>query len=154
MVACDFFTVETAWMRTLYVLFFVELGSRRVHLAGVTANPDSEWMRQQAHNLAIEERLGNVRFLLHDRDAKFSGSFDELIRSEGVRVLKTPVRAPQANAVAERWVRTVRNECGPTQARTAHILGVVDRTQQSGRHWSESEFRPLHPLLSRRCRRS
>jgi transposase InsO family protein len=109
--ACDFFTVETAWLRTLYVLFFVELGSRRVHLAGVTANPDSAWMGQQARNLAIEERLGNVRFLLHDRDAKFSGSFDELVRCEGAGVIKTPVRAPRANAVAERWVRTVRNEC-------------------------------------------
>ncbi len=111
MVACDFFTVETAWLRTLYVLFFVELGSRRVHLAGVTANPDCAWISQQARNLAIEDRLEKVRFLLHDRDVKFSGPFDEIIRSEGVRVIKTPIRAPQANAVAERWVRTVRNEC-------------------------------------------
>jgi transposase InsO family protein len=68
-------------------------------------------MRQQARNLAIEERLASVRFLLHDRDAKFSGPFDELIRSEAVRVIKTPVRAPQANAIAERWVRSVRTEC-------------------------------------------
>jgi putative transposase len=103
--------VETAWLRTLYVLFFVEHGSRRVHLAGVTANPDGAWMRQQARNLAIEERLGNVRYLLHDRDAKFSGPFDELIRAEGVRVIKTPVQAPRANAITERWVRTVRSEC-------------------------------------------
>jgi putative transposase len=110
-VACDFFTVETAWLRTLYVLFFVEHGSRRVHLAGVTANPDGAWMRQQARNLAIDERLENVRYLLHDRDAKFFGPFDALIRSEGVRVIKTPVRAPRSNAIAERWVRTVRNEC-------------------------------------------
>jgi putative transposase len=109
--ACDFFTVETAWLRTLYVLFFVEHGSRRVHRAGVTANPDSAWMTQQGRNLAVEERLENVRFLLHDRDARFSGPFDALIRSEGVRVIKTPVRAPRANAIAERWVRTVRNEC-------------------------------------------
>jgi transposase InsO family protein len=111
MLACDFFTVETAWLRRLYVLFFVEHGSRRVHLAGVSANHDCVWMRQQARNLAIEERLVNVRFLLHDRDAKFSGPFDELIRSEAVRVIKTPIRAPQANAIAERWVRSVRNEC-------------------------------------------
>jgi transposase len=111
MLACDFFTVETAWLRTLYVLFFVELGSRRVHLAGVSANPDRAWMRQQARNLAIDERLANVRFLVHDRDAKFSGPSDEIIRCEGVRVIKTPIRAPRANAVAERWVRTVRNEC-------------------------------------------
>jgi putative transposase len=111
MVACDFFTVETVWLRTLYVLFFIEHGARRVRLAGVTANPDGVWMRQQARNLAIDERLEDVRFLLHDRDAKFSGPFDEILRDEGVRVIKTPVRAPRANAVAERWVRSVRNEC-------------------------------------------
>jgi putative transposase len=111
MMACDFFTVETAWLRTLYVLFFIEHGSRRVRLVGVTANPDGVWMRQHARNLAIEERLRGVRFLLHDRDAKFSGPFDELMRCESVRVVRTPVRAPQANAIAERWVRSVRNEC-------------------------------------------
>jgi putative transposase len=111
MVACDFFTVETAWLRTLYVLFFIELGSRRVHLAGVTSSPDSAWVTQQSRNLAIEARLEDVRFLLHDRDAKFSGPFDQIIRSEGVRVIKTPIRAPKANAVAERWVRSVRNDC-------------------------------------------
>src|SRR5215210_1312107 len=98
MLACDFFTVETAWLRTLHVLFFVELGSRRVHLAGVTATPDAAWMSQQARNLAIEERLETVRFLLHDRDAKFSGPFDQIIRSEDVRVIKTPIRSPKANA--------------------------------------------------------
>ncbi len=111
MLACDFFTVETAWLQTLYVLFFIELGSRRVHLAGVTANPDCAWVAQQGRNLAIEERLENVRFLVHDRDGKFSGPFDQLMRCEGVRVIKTPFRAPKANAVAERWVRSVRNEC-------------------------------------------
>jgi putative transposase len=111
-------------LRTLYVLFFVEHGSRRVHLAGVTAKPDAVWMRQQARNLAIEERLENERFVLYDRDAKFSGPFDALIRAEGVRVIKTPVRAPQANAIAERWVRTVRNEC------LDHVL-VVGRRHQT-----------------------
>jgi transposase InsO family protein len=111
MVACDFFTVETAWFRTLYVLFVIELGSRRVHLAGVTSSPDSAWVTQQSRNLAIEARLEDMRFLLHDRDAKFSGPFDQIIRSEGVRVIKTPIRAPKANAVAERWVRSVRNDC-------------------------------------------
>jgi transposase InsO family protein len=110
-VACDFFTVETVWLRTLYVLFWIEHGSRRVHLAGVIANPDCVWVTQQARNLAIDERLGNVRFLIHDRDAKFCGSFDSVIRSEGVKVVETPFRAPRANAVAERWVRTVRSEC-------------------------------------------
>jgi transposase len=109
--AYDFFTVETFWPRTLYVLFWIEHGARRVHLAGVTANPDCAWMTQQARNLAIDERLRNVRFLIHDRDAKFCGPFDAVIRSEGVRVIETPLRAPRANGVAERWVRTVRNEC-------------------------------------------
>jgi putative transposase len=90
---------------------FIEQGSRRAHLAGVSANPDGIWMRQQARNLAVEGRLENVHFSLHDRDAKFSGPFDELVHSEGVRVVKTPVRAPKANAIAERWVRTARNEC-------------------------------------------
>src|SRR5215207_6295708 len=109
--ACDFFTVETVWLRMLYVLFWIEHGSRRVHLAGVTANPDCAWVTQQARNPAIDERLENVRFLIHDRDAKFSGPFDSIVRSEGVRVIETPFRAPRANAVAERWVRTVRGEC-------------------------------------------
>jgi len=109
--ACDFFSaVETAWLRTLYVLFFIEHGSRRVRLAAVTANPDGVWMRQQARNLAVEERLDGVRFLLHDRDAKFSGPFDEIMRGEDVRVVKTPVRAPQANAIAERWVHRGASE--------------------------------------------
>jgi putative transposase len=109
--ACDFFTVETVWLRTLYVLFFIEHGTRRVRLAGLTAHPDGTWMRQQARNLAVDEQLENVRFLIHGRDAKFSGPFDQLIAEEGVRVIKTPVRAPRANAIAERWVRTVRSEC-------------------------------------------
>jgi putative transposase len=111
MVACDFFTVETVWLRTLYVLFWIELGSRRVHLAGVTANPDCAWVTQQARNLAIEQRLENMHYLIHDRDAKFCGPFDAILHSDGVRVIETPVRAPRANAVAERWVRSVRTEC-------------------------------------------
>jgi putative transposase len=110
-VACDFFTVETVWLRTLYVLFFIEHGSRHVRLAGVTANPDGVWMRQQARNLAIEERLDNVRFLIRNRDSKYGGPFDEVFRSERIRILQTPVRAPKANAIAERFVKTVRNKC-------------------------------------------
>ncbi len=111
MLASDFFTVETVWLQTLYVLFWIELGSRRVRLAGVTANPDCPWVTQQAQNLTVEERLGNVRYLIHDRDAKFCGPFDTVVSTEGVRVIETPVRAPRANAVAERWVRSVRAEC-------------------------------------------
>ena len=110
-VACDFFTVDTVWLRRLYVLFFVELSSRRVHLAGVSARPDTKWVSQQARNLAIDERLRDVGYLIHDRDAKFPGPFDEVFRSEGASVIKTPVRAPKANAIAERWVRTIREDC-------------------------------------------
>ena len=84
-----------------------------MHLAGVTANPDSRWVTQQARNLllVLEERGRRVRFLLRDRDAKFSRSFDDVFRSEGGEVLVTPVQAPRANAYAERWVHTVRAEC-------------------------------------------
>jgi putative transposase len=111
MLACDFFTVETLWLRTLYVLFWIELGSRRVRLAGVTAHPDGHWVTQQARNLAVERWTANVRYLIHDRDAKFSWSFDAIFASEGVRVIETPVRAPKANAIAERCERSVRTEC-------------------------------------------
>ncbi len=110
-VACDFFTVETAWLRTLYVLFWIEHRSRRVRLAGVTANPDCAWVTQQARNLALAGDLGHMRFLIHDRDAKFCGPFDTILATEGVRIIETPLRAPRANAIAERWVRSVRSEC-------------------------------------------
>jgi putative transposase len=111
--ACDFFTVDTVWLRRLYVLFFIELDSRRVHLGGVTANPDGGWVTQQACNLllVLAERGRQVRFLLRDHDAKFTRSFNDLFRSQDADILVTPVRAPQANAYAERWVRTVRTEC-------------------------------------------
>jgi putative transposase len=112
-VACDFFTVDTIWLRRLYVLFFIELDTRRVHLAEVTANPDGQWVTQQARNLllALDERGRRVRFLIRDRDAKFCRGFDDVFGSEGVKVLVTPVQAPNANAYAERWIRTVRAEC-------------------------------------------
>jgi putative transposase len=90
--ALDFFTVETAWLRTLYVLFAIELGSRRVHLLGVTRNPDRAWITQQARNLAVGERLRGARFLVRDRDSKYSGPFDEVFRTEGVNIIKTPIR--------------------------------------------------------------
>jgi len=109
--ACDFFTVETITLRTLYVLVFIHLQSRRVFVSGATAHPDSAWVTQQARNLAIRDQLEGVRFLVHDRDAKFSGLFDRVFETEGVRVIRTPIRAPRANAFAERVVRTVRSEC-------------------------------------------
>jgi putative transposase len=109
--ACDFFSVETLTLRRYYVLFFIELGSRRVHLAGCTTNPTDGWVTQQARNLGFAGVLERTRFLIHDRDSKFSAAFDEVFRSEAIRVIRTPTRAPQANAYAERFIRTVRPEC-------------------------------------------
>jgi transposase InsO family protein len=109
--ACDFFTVETLSLRRFYVLFFIELESRRVHLAGCTTNPTGAWVAQQARNLSFTGLFERMRFLIHDRDSKFSAAFDEVFRSEGITLIHTPIRAPQANAYAERFVRTVRAEC-------------------------------------------
>jgi putative transposase len=109
--ALDFFTAETLWLRTLYVLFAIELRSRRVHVLGITANPDSAWVVQQARNLAVGEHLRDIRFVIRNRDAKFSAPFDEVFRTEAVRIIKTPIQSPRANAFAERWVRMVRTEC-------------------------------------------
>jgi transposase InsO family protein len=111
MIACDFFTVDTISLRRFYVLFFIELDSRRVHLAGCTTNPTGGWVAQQARNLSFSGLLERMRFLIHDRDSKFSAAFDEVFRSEGLKVIHTPIRAPQANAYAERFVRSVRAEC-------------------------------------------
>ena len=111
--ACDFFTVETAFLKTLYVLFFIEVGTRRVHLTGATRNPDAAWVTQQARNLCfdLDERETPVRILIRDRDSKFAGSFDEIFATEGAQVILTPIRSPKANAFAERFVETVRHEC-------------------------------------------
>ncbi len=111
MLACDFFIVETVTLRCLYVLFFIELESRRVHFAGCTTNPTGAWVLQQARNLSFTRLFERMRFLIHDRDSKFTTPFNEVFRSEGITVIHTPVRAPQANAYAERFVRTVRTEC-------------------------------------------
>ena len=112
-VACDFLTVDTVFLQRLYVLCFIQLHTRRVHLAGVTANPTGAWVAQQARNLAVtlDEEATAVRFLIHDRDHKFTRAFDDIWRAVGTEVIRTPIQAPNANAVAERWVGTVRREC-------------------------------------------
>jgi putative transposase len=111
--ACDFFTVDTVWLRRLYVLFVIELGSRRVHLAGVTAHPPGPWVAQQARNLLLDlgDRAAVFSFLIRDRDTKFTRAFDDVWGWTGVQIIGTPIRAPNANAVAERWVGTIRQEC-------------------------------------------
>lgn len=110
---CDFFTVETLFLKTVYVLFFLEVGTRRVRLVGCTAHPTAAWVTQQARNLAwtLQEDGQPVRYIIHDRAAKFPATFDAVFATEGMAVVRTPYRAPNANAFAERWVRSAREEC-------------------------------------------
>jgi transposase InsO family protein len=112
-VACDFLTVDTVFLQRLYVLFFIQLHTRRVHLAGVTANPTGAWVAQQARNLlaALDDEATAVRFLIRDRDSKTTRAFDDAWRTVGAEAIHTPIQAPNANAIAERWVGSLRREC-------------------------------------------
>jgi putative transposase len=111
--ACDFLTIETVFLKTYYVLFFIEVKTRSVHVAGATTNPDGAWVTQQARNVSADLREAGAgpRFLIHDRDTKFTASYDAVFEAEGAQIITTPIRAPNANAHAERWVGTVRAEC-------------------------------------------
>jgi len=149
-VACDFFTVETVFLRRYYVLFLIAHASRRVWFAGCTRNPTGAWVTQQARNLGLDFADQGARFLIRDRDSNYSGPFDEVFRSEGIRIVKTPVRAPQANAVAERFVRTARAECLDwllilNRRQLEHVLRVyVDHYNRERTHRS-LELRPPQP---------
>jgi putative transposase len=113
MLACDFFTIETANLKTLYVLFFIELGTRQVHLAGCTEHPNTVWVTPQARQVCweLEDRAVPMRFLIHDNDTTFTAGFDAVFQAQGIEVIHTPFHAPNANAFAERWIRSVRQEC-------------------------------------------
>jgi putative transposase len=110
--ACDFLTVETAFLQRIYVLFFISLATRRIEYIASTSNPDGRWVTQQARSHVM--RLGDehpFRFLVHDRDTKLTHAFDEIFRTEDIKMIRTPIQAPNANAHAERWVRTLRADC-------------------------------------------
>lgn len=113
LLACDFLTIETITLKTLYVFFMIELGTRHVYLAGISQYPDGSWVAQQARNQVwlLEDNETEFVGLIRDNDSKFTDSFDSVFESEGTHIIRTPFKAPNANAFAERWVRTVRQEC-------------------------------------------
>jgi putative transposase len=169
--ACDLFTVDTVWLRRLYVLFFVSIGTRRVEYVACTTNPDTAWMIQQARNLLmdLDDRGPRLRFLIHDRDTKFSRAFDAVFHSEDIEIVRTPIQAPNANAYAERWVGSVRRECLDRllifgRRQLEHVLRVYIRHFNEQRPHRALDLRPpnggsgtdrtptatIHPLQVRR----
>jgi putative transposase len=148
--ACDFLTVDTVLLLRIYVLFFISLATRRIEYVARSSNPDGRSVTQQARNLVMQ--LGDeqpLRCLIHDRDTKFSRAFDEVFRTEGIKVIRTPIQAPNANAFAEGWVRTVRSDCLDRililgRRQLEHVLRVYRRHYNEHRPHRALDLLPLN----------
>ncbi len=152
-VACDFFTIDTASLRRYYVLFFIDVTTREVYIAGITANPTVAWKTQAARNLFLRhaDQLAGSRALVRDRGSQFIDAFDEIFRTEGLTILETPVRTPVANTFAERWIGTIRRELlDRTIIWNQHQLEqlVVDYTDHYNQHRPHRSLGQRPPLVS------
>jgi transposase InsO family protein len=146
--ACDFLHAGTVFLKRLHILSVMEIGTRRVHILGVTAQPTGPWTAQQARNLLMDpgERAARLKFLIRDRDSEFTMAFDQVLASNGARIIKTPARSPRANSYAERYVGTLRREC------LDHLLIHGERhlrrmLAEYARHYNE--HRPHQPREQR-----
>ena len=151
--ACDFAHLETVLLRRLSVLFAIELATRRVWLLGVTAHPDGAWVTQCARNLMMNlgDRASRFRYLIRDRDSKFTAAFNAVFLAEAIRTLRSPVRAPQANAIAERWIGSLRRELLDrmlilNRRQLEHVLAVyIDHYNSHRPHRSLDQMSPVRP---------
>jgi putative transposase len=157
--ACDFLTVDTIWLQRLYVLVFISIGSRRIEYLACTGKPDTGWMLQQARNLLmdLDDRDRRVRFLVHDRDTKFPRAFDAVFASENLKIIRTPIQAPNANAHVERWVGTVRRECLDRllivgRSQLEHVLRVYVRHYNHHRPHRALDLQAPDPTIAAAAR--
>ena len=147
--AVDFAHVDTVFLRRLYVLVVIEHGRRRVHLAGITAHPTGAWVTQQARNLLMDlgDHADRFRFLIRDRDSKFTAAFDAVFAGADIRIIRTPIRAPRANAIAERFIGTLRRECLDQLLITGprHLATVLQEYRRALQHAPPAPIPPSTP---------